>query len=34
VQIEDAADTLQAARQARHGEVGSERNLVAETEQK
>jgi hypothetical protein len=33
VQIEDAADAFEAARQARHGEVGVERDLVAEREQ-
>ena len=33
VQIEDAADALEAARQTRHGEVGVERDFVAKREQ-
>jgi len=33
VQIEDAAHAFEAASQARDGEVGVERNLVAEREQ-
>ena len=33
VQVENAWDTFEAACQARHGEMGIERNLVAEREQ-
>ena len=33
MQIEDAAHAFEAAREARHGEVGVERNFVAEREQ-